>query len=143
MMKRIKKEVRQNSSIQQKIRAAAFVPYKTRIVESFKNSGNLTIWKKLKPKFNNLWRFFNSMLGKPKLWASFIEWKELRGIVALWFTEAFIEGVIANWWTHKIFGLDFSIGMIIAHGFLIKQGLGIHQRIKQNGPTTTILKANN
>ena len=142
MMKTIKKEVRQSSSIHQKIREGGFVKYKTPALEGFKNNRVYAIMKKIQPKYQNVKRFFKSMLEKPRLWFSFVDWKGTLSPVLIWIAEAFIEGVIANWSTHKLIGLDFGIGMIFAHGFLIKQFLGLYKIIKQNGRPKTILKKN-
>ena len=143
MMKDIKKEVRQSSLIHDKIRNSGFVPYGSNIVESFKNHRIYSLTEKIKPKLQNFKRSFNSITEKPRLWFSFIDGKEVKKDLLPWFFEVIIEGIVANWWTHKIFGLDFGVGMIIAHGFLIKQGLDIYQRLMKHGNYTKISKKNN
>ena len=141
-MKDIKKEVKQSSLINEKIRASGFVPYKSNIVESFKNNRIHNTIRKISPKLQNLKRSFKSIIEKPRLWAAHFDWKTIRNDSTLWFSEALIEGAIANWWTHKIFGLEFGMGMIIAHGFLIKQGLDLYRRIIKDGSNTKILTKN-
>ena len=138
MMKDIKKETKQSSLVNERIRNSGFVSYKTSALESFKNSKAYDILKKINPKLHNLKRFTKSIMTKPRLWVSFIEWKNVRRDLPIWFCEVLIEGVIANWWTHKIFGLEFGLGMIIAHGVLIKQGLNLIWRIKKDGQPSTI-----
>lgn len=141
-MKDTKKEARQSSLINEKIRTSGFIPYKNSIVESFKNNGIHSIIKNISPKLQNLKRSFKSIIGKPRLWAEHVDWKQARNDSSLWFLEAVIEGAIANWWTHKILGLEFGVGMIIAHGFLIKQTLDLYRRIIKDGSTTKLLTKN-
>lgn len=141
-MKVTKEEIRRNLSMNKKNRSAKFVLYKTGKLESFKNSKVYSIIRKIQPKFQNLKRWMNAIIGKPRLWASIIDWKQSSKDSSVWFIEAVIEGAMANWWTHKIFGLDFGVGMIIAHGFLIKQGLDIHRRIKKDGQYSKLLTKN-
>lgn len=138
MMKVIKKEAKQSLLIHEKIRNSGFVPYGNKNLESFKSSRAYGIVKKIKPKLQNIKRLLNSITGKPRLWLDFIDWKRVKIDLLPWTIEVLIEGLIANWWSHKIFGLDFGIGMIIAHGFLIKQALDLHQRIKKDGATKQI-----
>jgi len=121
------------------INSNGFVTYRSTKVESFKNKGIHSIGRKLNPKLQNLKRTLNSIIGKPRLWMSNIEIKKSGRESSLWFLEVLIEGAIANWWTHKIFGLEFEVGMIIAHGFLIKQGLDLYTRIKKDGQPTKLL----
>ena len=96
--------------------------------------------KNIQPKFQNLKRLFNSIIKKPRLWASKINWKETSRLLSLWFGEVLIEGFMANWSTHKLFGLEFGVGMIVAHGFLIKQLLDVYRRLRKDGEPTTIIK---
>ena len=142
MMKDIKKEAKQSSLINDKIRNSGFVHYKLSDLEGFKNSATHNIMKKVKPKLQNLKRRFNSFIEKPRLLLSFIDWEQTKKDIIPWSLEVILEGLIANWWTHKIFGLDFEIGMIIAHGFLIKQGLDLHRRIKKDGQHSKLLNKN-
>lgn len=141
-MKDIKKEAKLSSLINDKIRTSGFVSYKSSVVESFKNNRIHSIIKNISPKFQNLKRLFKSIIGKPRLWATNVDWKQARNDSSLWFLEAVIEGAIANWWTHKILGLEFGVGMIIAHGFLIKQALDLYRRIIKDGSTTKLLTKN-
>lgn len=138
MMKDIKKEARQSSLMNSEIRRAGFESYESTKAEGFKNSEAYNILNKIQPKLDNLKRLVNSIMQKPRLWASFVDWKTLRQDSSSWIVEAFIEGAIANWWTHKILGWEFGVGMIIAHGFLIKQGLDLYKRLKQNGANKSI-----
>lgn len=141
-MNHTKKEVKQILSNKDKIRTFGFVHYKSEAVESFKNNGIHNTIRKISPKLQNLKRFFKSMIEKPRLWSNNFDWKTIGNDSSLWFAEVLIEGVIANWWTHKIFELEFGVGMIIAHGFLIKQGLDLFLRLKQNGSSTKLLAKN-
>ena len=137
-MKSIKKEAKLNSLIHEEIRKNGFVHYKSSPLESFKSSGVYRIVNKIQPKLQDFKRLFKSMIEKPRLWASFVDWKEAAGALSVWLINAFIEGVVANWWTHKNFGLEFGWGMIIAHGFLINQGLDLYRRLKKDGGHKTI-----
>ena len=139
MMKDINGETKQSSLVNEKIRNSKFMFYEISPLESFKNSKAYNILNKINPKLHNLKRFIKSIMTKPRLWMSFIEWKSIKNDLPIWFCEVLIEGVIANWWTHKIFGLEFGFGMIIAHGALIKQGLNLIWRIKKDGQHSTIL----
>jgi len=139
MMNLIKREVKRNLLIMTS--KNGFVPYSSDL-ESFKKISYYNIATKVKSEIQNLKRLFNSIVGKPRLLASSIDFGKLKHDFLFWGSEAIIDGVIANWWTHKIIGLEFSIGMIIAHGFLIKQTLDLYQRIKYNGSNNSIFKEN-
>lgn len=143
MMKHTKKEAKQNLLINEKIRKAKFVTYKSRKLESFKSMNLVKIVSKIKSKFQNLKRIFNSFVGKHSLWFSNVNWIGLRNDSFFWFFEVVIEGTIANWWTHKLFGLKFDVEMIIAHGFLIKQGLDLYWRLRKDGANSKLLTKNN
>lgn len=137
-MKNINEETKQSSSINNKIRQAGFVNYKNSIVGSFKYNGIHNIINKVKLKLQNLKRLLNSIIGKPRLWLSVIDWKKVFEDLPPWFLEVLIEGSVANWWTYKILGLDFGVGMIVAHGFLIKQSLDYYRRLKNNGSNSKL-----
>ena len=154
-MKIIKKVAKLSSSIHQRIREGrigpnssenqkndgnGFIHYEHPNLESFKSNGVYDKLKKIQPKLQNLKRFFKSVGGKFKLWLSYIDWNESWVLSGLWFANAFVEGIIANWWTHKIFGLEFGVGMILAHGFLITQLLDLYQRTKKDGESTKLHK---
>lgn len=137
-MKDTKEEAKLSSSINEKIRNSGFVPYKTSNLESFKNSKVYDIINRIQPKVQDIKRSLKKLIDKPRLWISFIDKKKLFTDLSFWIVEAIIEGIIANWWTHKIFGLEFGFGMIVAHGFLIKQALSLYWRLKKDGQTSAI-----
>jgi len=142
MMKNTNEEKKQSSSINNKIRSCGFVPYKTSNLESFKSSKAYAILRKFVPKFYNLKRTMNTIIEKPKLWFSFVRWDLVKEDLFPWIFDVIIEGLILNWATHKLFGIEFSLGMVIAHGALIKEILSIHKRIKKDGQPTKLLTKN-
>jgi hypothetical protein len=142
MMKDIRKEAKQNSLQISKSSSSGFVSYKDENVGSFKSSRVYAIMNKIRPKLQNLKRLLNKFIQKPKLLLEVFDWKKAGSDSFSWFAEAVIEGAIANWWTHKIFGLEFGFGMIVAHGFLIKQMLDLYKRIIKDGSNTKLLTKN-
>jgi len=59
-----------------------------------------------------------------------IRWKQIFYISVVWVLEALVEGLLANFATHYLFGVEFNLKMILAHGILIKQGLNIIERVR-------------
>ncbi len=120
---------------------AGFVPLDSQKCKEFKYVvlGNISNYlKKQKP----VWRTrYNKLIQTPQLWLSEIEWNKVKKDGGLWLLEAAIEGFTANFATHYLAGVPFTIPTILAHGFAIKQGLNIYWRLKQNGANTTVSEA--
>lgn len=128
-MKKGNLKVKQN--LLQKIREskASFVPTNEPQTKRFKYFSNV---------FGNIKRSANKLIQTPKLWILKIDWKQVRNDVTIFIVESFIEGLTLSYVTHKLLGWEFNLGMILAHGFLIKQGLDIWQRLKKDGPISKI-----
>ncbi len=139
MMKSIKKEIRQNSSIHNKIRGASFVLVESEQTKRLKYLLNFFRIEKFKQKMTSLKRSFMSVIQFTGLWINKVDWKGAREFVSIWMIEAFIEGLTANFATHYLLGFQFNVKTILAHGIIIRQGLSIFWRLKQNGPSETIL----
>lgn len=140
MMIMKKRNLKLNLSRKSKTPKNGFVHIDNSNLESFKNKRSYSIIKKIQPRLQNAKRFFKSILEKPRLWTNDIDWKENSKLILQWFVEVLIEGVMANWSSHKLLGLEFGIGMIIAHGFLIKQILDLYRRLKNNGETAKLVE---
>ena len=56
---------------------------------------------------------------------------------AIWLVESAIEGFIANFALHEIFGVRMTVLTVVAYGFLIKEAVEITQRLLR-GPTSTV-----
>jgi len=72
--------------------------------------------------------------------ASKVEWNTVKNDLFEWAVEVLIEGMSANFATHFLLGVDFTIFTIIAHGIVIKQGLSIYWRLKEHGTASKIPK---
>ena len=142
MMKGIKKEQKQSSSIHQKIRNATFVHTELEESERFKYFQASRLSSKFKEIHISLKRRVNSIVQKPLLWASFVDWKTVREDLIEWSVESLLEGFTANFVTHYLFGWTFNLFTMLAYGFAIKQGLSIHRRLKQDGTVSKIPKKN-
>lgn len=138
MMMNTKKEIKQNSSIHQRIRRASFVPVEPEQTKMFKYLLNFFRLSKSKEKITSFKRKFNSVIQNIGLWVNKVDWAKSRKDVSIWAIEVFIEGITLNFATHYLMGFNFSIPMIVAHGILVKQGLSIIWRLKQNGSNSTI-----
>jgi hypothetical protein len=83
---------------------------------------------------------YNFIVDKLKKYYLYINWNILFKDVAVWFVEVFVEGLTANFATHFLFGVDFNIFIIFAHGIFIHQSLSIIDRLKvlNHGPDSKI-----
>lgn len=138
-----KKETKQNSSrIRSGIRKAQFVQMDSSGEKNFINTAVQGLNTRCARRFPNLKRSLNSIVQKPALWASFIDWKVVKENALAWLVESFIEGFTANFATHFLFGMPFSIMHIFAHGFAIKQCISTYWRLRKDGPALTVPKKN-
>lgn len=138
MMSPINEEIKQSSSIHQKVRGAGFVSLESKENKRFKYFSLHNIVSILSKWWISLKRSVNTIIQKPRLWASEVDWKKTREDTFFWFIEALIEGFTANIATHYLFGVKFSFMMVLAHGILIKQGIDIYWRLRKNGSTTKL-----
>jgi len=129
---------RQDSSIHEKIRKASFVPLEPEETKRFKYFFDVLKNIRTRDRLTSVKRFVNTIIQKPKIWIDKVDWKKTGEDASIWIVEACIEGVVANFVTHQFLGWKFGPGMILAHGFAIKQGLSIIWRIKQNGAASKL-----
>jgi hypothetical protein len=141
-MKPIKEEIKQSSSIHQKIRNASFVPLESQDTEKFKYNPGLKISKYFNDKLIALKRSCNKIIQKPRLWLQEVDFIAIRNDVSAWFVEALIEGFIINFIVWALMGWKFSILTMIGWGFATKQLLSIYWRLRKDGANSTIPKKN-
>lgn len=141
MMKSIKKEKNQQGlSVNENIRRARFVPQGEQKSKTFKYFLNFLFVLSPRKTIAHVKRKINSIIQKIGLWIKKVDWEKLRGDVSLWFTEAILEGLTANFVTHYLFGVELNLFTILAHGILIKQGISIWWRLRLNGSDAKIPK---
>ncbi len=140
MMKAIKKETRQSSSIHQKIRNAAFVPIESDNTKKFKYNLNLRVKEYINKKLAVLKITKNKIIQKPQLWLNEIDFKKMLGDLSTWLTEAAIEGFVINFIVLILLGWKFNIWTLMAWGFVVKQLLSIYWRLRKDGANSTIPK---
>ncbi len=90
----------------------------------------------------SLKRGVNTIIQKPRLWASKVNWPEARKDTIFWILNALIEGITANVATHYLFGVKLNFMTVLAHGILIQQGIDIYWRLRKDGPNTKIPQTN-
>lgn len=138
MMKDTKREIRQSSSIHQKIRSASFVDYDTKIAETFKY--NLaTKFKAGSDRVHQTFKRIRSLITDKSIQLyNGVIWDRLIIHMFIWFVEAFIEGLTFNYALYVLVGFRFDIFTIFAYGILIKQSIDIYLRLKVDGTNTTV-----
>lgn len=129
---------KQSSSIHQKIRNASFVSTESEEKENFINSVKQGLSIRCAKHLLNLKRRLNSIVQKPALWASFIDWRKVKRDAIEWLIESAVEGFIANFVTHFLIGRPFTPMTVMAHGFAIKLGIDIYWRLKKHGPASKL-----
>lgn len=131
-MKRIHNQSNEHSSsLHQQIRETGFV--------SVEEKGMIK-YPRMKRYLERLHSFKNKSWQIPRLWMSQWDLPQAFAEAGLWVTEAFIEGFTANIATYYLFGVQIGIGMMLAHGIFIKQGLDIIWRVRGNGTHNKIQK---
>ena len=141
-MSLIKKEIKQNSLIPQKIRKASFVNTEKGFTKKFKYNILLDCSRYISEKFIGVKRFVNSLIQKPLLLKGKIDFGLIIKDSSLWITEALIEGLIINFIVFVLLGFDFTILTVFAWGFAVKQSLSIYWRLKKDGSSPKIFKKN-
>lgn len=125
----------------QKVRKAEFVPVVTEN-RVFKYEVRHKINRRYAEWIANRKRRIKTVIQKPLLWASLIDWKKTRGELTTWLVEAAIEGFSANLVTSVLLGMPFTPLTMMAYGFAIKHAIDIYWRLKKNGATSKLSKAN-
>jgi len=139
-MKAIKKEIKQSSSIHQRIRQASFVPLESHDTEKFKYNPRFKISKYINDKFIVLKTTCNKIIQKPSLWVQEVDFRAIRNDTLMWVVEALIEGFVINFVVWALIGWKFNLITMLAWGFAMKQLLSIYWRLKKDGSNSTIPK---
>jgi len=129
MMKGIK-EMEKLNLLKNKSKAG-FVIVKEPLVDKFKYwfNYNSTWIKKWLLMLNKPFRYLNSEIS---LLLPQLKLKQALFDTLIWLSEAMLEGLIANFATHFLFGVRFSISTVLAHGIIIKQGISIYHTLRKN-----------
>ena len=137
-----KKGIKRSLQIQTRIKSAGFVKLEEPVNEKFKYN----IIDRFKYVISNLLKLIKDLLVKNYqgacLTASKFDWKKIRSDVFEWLSEAFIEGLTANFATHFLFKVPLNPATVMAHGIIIKQGINLFWRLRNNGSNPTIPKKN-
>ena len=82
----------------------------------------------------------NFVVHKIVYWVGIPDYKKIFKEFFIWVLEVFIEGLTANFATHYLFHITFTIPIIFAHGIIINQSLSIIRRIVEitNGSNTKL-----
>lgn len=141
MMEATRREPKLNSSIHQNIRSAEFVELEFQEEKKFKYNYSV-VRLSLKKRLDAIKHQFTKLYQRIDLWCRKVDWKIMFGDMSLWLLEALVEGFVANFVTHHLFGMKFTPATVLAHGFLIKQGISVfwRLRIQQHGPITELSK---
>ena len=140
MMKVIKKEIKQSSSVHQGIRNASFVPLESHDTEKFKYNSKFKVSKYIDDRLIAFKTICNKIIQKPQLWLQEVDFKAIRNDVSAWVIEALIEGFVINFVVWVLLGWEFNLLTILAWGFAMKQLLSIYWRLKKDGTNSTIPK---
>ena len=138
MMQATKREIKQNSSIHQRIRQAAFMPLESQNTQKLKYNIVLGVSKYISDKFITLKNTCNKILQKSQLWMQKVDFIAIRDDTSMWLIEALIEGFIVNFAVWALIGLKFNLITILAWGFVVKQLLSIYWRLRKHGQNSTI-----
>jgi len=139
-MKNLGYKKKQNSSINQKIRNAEFVPLDSENKERFKYCKRFYKDIGLAKAFLMFKQWFNKNTQRASLLTTKVDWPALRNDFGEYLLEASIEGVAINFALHFVFGLPFTILTAIAYGVGYKQIIAFYWRLKTNGQNQSILK---
>jgi len=101
---------------------ASFVPIDASKTASIKYKLRYILNRKLSRQFIRWKRPINSIIQRPRLWADQVDWSVVKQDVAQWGLEVVVEGFIANFATHYLFGIPFTVPTVLAHGMIITQG---------------------
>lgn len=135
-----KKEIKQSSSIHQKIRNASFVPLESYNTKRFKYNIGLKISRYINNKLIALKTIHNKIIQRLQLWLHKVDFRAIRDDLSTWLMEALIEGFVINFIVWALLGWRFDLITMLAWGFAIKQLLSIYWRLRKDGTHSTILK---
>jgi len=76
-------------------------------------------------------RSLNTVLQRIHAELQKVMWADLAKASSVWVIEAGIEGLTANWMSHYLFGVPLTWQTVLAHGFLIKQGVSVFHRLRK------------
>ena len=138
MMEAIKKEIKQSSSIHQRIRNASFVPIESQDTERLKYNPVLKVSKYFNKKVTAVKTFCNKIIQKSRLLLEKVDFIAIRNDSSLWLVEALIEGFLINYIVWILLGWRINLMTVFAWGFAVKQLLSIYWRLRKNGPNATI-----
>ena len=138
MMRVIRREPKQSSSIHQTPHNASFVPIESRKTEKFKYAVWLGVSKYINDKLLALRTIRNKIIQKPQLWVQEVDFKSIRKDVSVWVVEAVIEGSVVNFIVWALMGWTFNLVTVLAWGFAVKQLLSVYWRLRRNGSPATI-----
>ncbi len=141
-MTAIKKEIKQSSSIHQRIRNASFVPLESHDTKKFKYNPYLKGIKYINDKFIALKTICNRIIQKLRLWTQEVDFKAIRNDLSMWLFEASIEGFVINFIVWALIGWKFNFITMLAWGFAMKQLLDVYRRLRKDGSTSKIPKKN-
>ncbi len=137
-MQAIRKETKQSSSIHQRIRNASFVPLESHDIKRFKYNPRFKVSKYINDRFIVLKTVCNKIIQKPRLWTREVDFRAIKNDVALWITEALVEGFVMNFIVWALVGWKFNLMTMLAWGFATKQLLSIYWRLRKDGSYATI-----
>ena len=97
-------------------------------------------WRGSKIYLESIRHKINFVAHKIVYWAGIPNYKKIFQESLIWLLEVFIEGLTANFATHYLFQITFTIPIIFAHGIIINQSLSIIRRIVEitNGSNTKL-----
>jgi len=130
------------STSQQKTKAE-FVTIKEPKIEKFKYKLAYKLPQGFRKLLNRNKDTFIKSYQRVALVVSKFDWKVIKEDVSTWFLEALLEGVTANFATHFLFNVPLNPFTILAHGIIIKQGINIYWRLRNNGSHELIPKKDN
>lgn len=139
-MKNIKKEIKQNSLIHQRIRKASFVPLEDNKIDKFKYAFLFKSKKYINSSYFKLKTNCNKLIQKPQLWLHEIDFITIKTDLTSWVIEALIEGFVINFIAWSLIGMEFNLLTMLGWGFAIKQLLSIYKRLRNNGSNSKIPK---
>lgn len=114
---------------------ATFVNLELRDTESFKNYKHVVTKKYISNKFIKIKTLYNTVVQGSRLKLQKVDITRIKRDVAIWCSEAFIEGAIINFSLWALFEIKMSLWTIFGFGFLIKELLSLYWRLNTHGTT--------
>jgi len=79
----------------------------------------------------NVKRAFQTLVDKLKNYLATVNFTNLFSDTSIWIVEALIEGLLINYTTHILFGLDFTVWSIPAYGIIFKKFVELINEFKK------------